>query len=221
MPSIAEDVMAMRDILLTKMTGGRLHIAHVSTHGCVGMIRDAKKQKIRVTCEATPHHFTLTDAALVDYDTNMKMNPPLRSVADRKGIIEGLRDGTIDAIATDHAPHNSIEKNVEFNQAPFGIIGLETAVSLALDRLVNRKIISISRLVELMSVNPAKILNLNKGTLARGREADITVLDLNRKVKVDVSRFRSKSRNTPFHGWTLKGAPVMTIVSGNIVNDSR
>ena len=221
MSSVTEDVIAMRDILLAKMTNGRLHIAHVSTKGCVSMIRDAKKQKINVTCEATPHHFTLTDAAVVGYDTNMKMNPPLRTKEDRRAIIAGLKDGTIDALATDHAPHNIIEKNVEFNLAPFGIIGFETAVSLALHTLVNTKIISVSRLVELMSLNPAKILNLKKGTLSRGADADITVLDMQKKITIDASKFRSKSRNTPFNGWKLKGAPVMTIVSGNIVHDSR
>ncbi len=221
MPCLAEDVMVMRDILLTKMVGGKLHIAHVSTKGAVQMIREAKKQKVSVTCEATPHHFTLIDAALVGYDTNMKMNPPLRSEEDRKAIIEGIRDGTIDVIASDHAPHNIIEKNVEFNRAPFGIIGLETAVSLALDRLVNKKKISISRFVQLMSLNPARILNIKKGTLAKGADADITVLDLKKKITVDASKFKSKSRNTPFNGWKLKGAPVMTIVAGTIVHDSR
>ncbi|MEW5807142.1 MAG: dihydroorotase [Acidobacteriota bacterium] len=221
MPFLAEDVMAIRDILLAEMVKGKLHIAHVSTKGCVNMVREAKKRGAHVTCEVTPHHFTLTDAAVMGYDTNTKMNPPLRSEGDRKAVLEGLKDGTIDCIATDHAPHNSIEKNVEFSQAPFGIIGLETAVSLALDRLVHTRIINLSRLVELMSLNPARILNIKKGILSKGEDADITILDIKKTVTVDVKKLKSKSRNTPFNGLKLKGAPVMTIVSGKIVHDSR
>ncbi len=221
MPSLAEETMVSRNILLAEMTGGRIHIAHVSTKGSLERIREAKKKKIKITCEATPHHFTLTDQAVVGYDTNTKVNPPLRSEEDRKAVIQGIKDGTVDAIASDHAPHNIIEKNVEFNKAPFGLIGLETAVSLAIDRLVNKRIISISKLVELMSLNPARILNLEKGTLSKGADADITVLDLKKQITVNSSKFKSKSRNTPFQGWNLKGAPVMTIVAGNVVHDSK
>ncbi len=221
MPALAEETMVARNISLAEMTGGRIHIAHVSVKGSIERIREAKKRKIGITCEATPHHFTLTDRAVVGYDTNTKVNPPLRSDEDRKAVVQGLKDGTIDAIASDHAPHNAIEKNVEFNRAPFGLIGLETAVSLSLDRLVHKKAVSISRLVELMSWNPAQILGLKKGTLSKKADADITVLDMKKKITVDSSLFKSRSRNTPFHGWELKGAPVMTIVAGKIVHDSK
>jgi dihydroorotase len=221
MPPLAEETMVARNISLAEMTGGKIHIAHVSVKGSIERIREAKKKKIKITCEATPHHFILTDQAVVGYDTNTKVNPPLRSEEDRKAVIQGLKDGTVDAIASDHAPHNAIEKNVEFNQAPFGLIGLETAVSLSLDRLVHKRVISISKLVELMSWNPAKILGLKKGTLSKKADSDITVLDAKKKITVDASLFKSKSRNTPFHGWTLKGAPVMTIVAGKVVHDSR
>lgn len=221
MPGLAEETMVSRNISLAEMTGGKIHISHVSTKGSIERILEAKKKKIRITCEATPHHFTLTDEAVVGYDTNTKVNPPLRSEKDRKAVIQGIKDGTIDAIASDHAPHNAIEKNVEFNRAPFGLIGLETAVSLSLDRLVNKRVINISKMVELMSWNPSKILNLAKGTLSKGADADITVLDLKKKITVDASQFKSKSRNTPFNGWSLKGAPVMTIVRGKVIHDSR
>lgn len=221
MPALAEETMVARNISLSEMTGGKIHIAHVSVRGSIERIREAKKKKIKITCEATPHHFTLTDQAVVGYDTNTKVNPPLRSEEDRKAVIQGIKDGTVDAIASDHAPHNAIEKNVEFNQAPFGLIGLETAVSLSLDRLVHKRIISITELVELMTLKPAKILNLEKGDLSKKADADITVLDLKKKITVDASRFKSKSRNTPFDGWALKGAPVMTIVAGKVIYDSR
>ena len=175
---------------------------------------------MRVTCEVTPHHFTLTDARLADpipYDTNLKMNPPLREPADLDALLEGLRDGTVDVIATDHAPHQPDEKHVEFDRAPFGIIGLETAVPLALDRLVRPGVVTLARLIELLSVNPARILGVAGGTLKAGEAADITVIAPDVSFTVDVARSRSRSRNSPFHGWSLTGAVAATIVGGRTV----
>ncbi|MBI1745230.1 MAG: dihydroorotase [Acidobacteria bacterium] len=218
MSSAAEEVPVARDVILAKVTGARVHIAHVSTRGAIQSIREAKRNGISITAEATPHHFTLTDEAVSHYDTHTKMNPPLRSADDVAAVIEGLADGTIDCIASDHAPHTLEDKMLEYDQAPFGIIGLETAVSLALDRLVRSGCLSIVRLVELMSLAPARLLKLpSKGALSPGYDADITILDVRRTVKVDVRRFRSKGRNTPFNGWELRGAPVMTIVQGKVV----
>lgn len=216
-PAAAEEIMVQRNILLARDTGCRVHIAHISTEEAIDMVRRAKKRGISVTCEATPHHFTLTDEECRSYDTNYKMKPPLRSDKDRKAILKGIKDGTIDCIATDHAPHSEDYKNLEFDYASFGIIGLETAVPLALDQLVNEGVIDISRLVEMFSVNPARILRIPGGSLGVGAKADITIVDHNRTITVDKNKFRSKSRNTPFHGMTLKGAPVMTIISGRIV----
>jgi dihydroorotase len=197
-----------------------VHIAHLSTCGSLRAVREARARGVRVTCEVTPHHFTLTDEQLkapLSYDTNLKMNPPLREAADRDALVAGLADGTVDAIATDHAPHHADEKQVEFDRAPFGIVGLETAVSLALDRLVHPGVISMRRLVELMSLNPAHILRVPGGTLEPGSPADVTVLAPNVSTTVDPSRFRSLSGNTPFGGWTLKGAVAATIVGGRLV----
>jgi dihydroorotase len=215
----AEDLQVSRDIQLAEITGARVHIAHISTAKSVDFVRQAKKLGLTVTCEVTPHHFTLTDAEVCrrNYDTNTKMAPPLRTQADLEAIIEGLRDGTIDAIATDHAPHHTNEKMLEYDLAPNGIIGLETAVSLALDRLVGRGVISLRRMVELLSCQPARLFNLDCGTLKVGSRADVTIFDPEKRVKVDASKFQSKSRNTPFDGWELKGSPVATIVSGRIV----
>ncbi|MBS1812224.1 MAG: dihydroorotase [Acidobacteria bacterium] len=215
----AEDLQVSRDIQLAEITGAHIHIAHISTAKSVDFVRQAKKQGLRVTCEITPHHFTLTDAAIYErsYDTNCKMAPPLRSQADLEACLEGLSDGTIDAIATDHAPHHANEKALEFDQSPNGIVGLETAVSLTLDHLVHRKIISLSRMVELLSTNPAHIFNLGRGTLTTGAVADITIFDPNRKVKIAASEFQSKSRNTPYDGWELTGAPSATIVAGRMI----
>ncbi len=218
-PAAAEEVMVHRDIALAELTRGRVHIAHLSTKGSLRAVADAKARGLRVTCEVTPHHFTLTDEQLngpPSYDTNLKMNPPLREVADRDALVRGLADGTVDVIATDHAPHHYDEKHVEFDRAPFGIVGLETAVSLALDRLVHRSVISIARLVELLSVNPARILRVPGGSLEAGGPADITVLAPDAATTVDANRFRSLSRNTPFNGWTLKGAVAATIVGGRL-----
>ncbi len=215
----AEDLQVSRDIQLAELTGAHVHIAHISTAKSVAFVRQAKQQGLRVTCEITPHHFTLTDAAVFEmqYDTNTKMAPPLRSQADLEACLEGLRDGTIDAIATDHAPHHTNEKAYEFDQSPNGIIGLETAVSLTLDRLVQRGVISLTRMIELLSCNPARLFKLNRGTLQTGAIADVTIFDPNKVLKVEASRFQSKSRNMPFEGWELKGAPHATIVAGRII----
>jgi len=213
-PGAAEVVMVQRDVTLAELTGASVHIAHMSVAGSLAAVRAGKARGVRVTCEVTPHHFVLTDEALDGYDTNVKMNPPLREAADRDALIAGIADGSVDAIATDHAPHHYDEKRVEFDQAPFGIIGLETAVSLALDRLVHPGHIGLARLVELLSVNPARILGVTGGSLAPGAPADLTVLAPDQTVVVDPTTFRSLSRNTPFGGWTLKGAIVATIVGG-------
>jgi dihydroorotase len=216
-PSAAEDIMVDRDITLAAMTRSAVHIAHLSTHGALRSVREGKARGVRVTCEVTPHHFTLTDEDLgapLPYDTRLKMNPPLREHHDKDTLIEGLRDGSIDVIATDHAPHHEDEKNVEFDRAPFGILGLETAVSLGLDRLVHAGVVSLSRLVELMSVNPARIIGVPGGRLAAGDPADLTILAPDTRVTVRAASLRSKSRNTPFDGWTLRGAVAATIVGG-------
>ena len=219
----AEDLQVSRDIQLAELTGAHVHIAHISTAKSVDFVRQAKKQGLRVTCEITPHHFTLTDAAVYEcnYDTNCKMAPPLRSQADLEACLEGLRDGTIDAIATDHAPHHANEKAYEFDQAPNGIIGLETAVSLTLDRLVHRGVITLARMVELLSCNPAQVFKLNRGTLTTGAIADVTIFDPHKTIQVNANTFQSKSRNMPFDGWELKGAPMATIVAGKIVWTNR
>jgi dihydroorotase len=220
-PSVAEDLAVQRDLLLAEYTGGHVHIAHLSTARGAEFVRRAKKSGVAVSCEVTPHHLVLSDAAVADYDTNAKMNPPLRGETDRKALNKALADGTVDAIVTDHAPHHADEKAVEFSRAPFGIVGLETAVSLCLDRLVHGGVISLKRMVELFTIGPSRILRLGRGTLKPGGDADVTVLDLQRHVVVDPSKFRSKSRNTPFAGWSLRGVAVMTVVGGRIVHDSR
>ena len=222
-PAASEEIMVARDLILAEMTGGRIHIAHLSTRKSLELVREAKKKQLRATCEVAPHHFCLTDAVVAEsgYDTNTKMNPPLRDEDDRDGLLQGLADGTVDAIASDHAPHNRIEKEREFDQAPFGILGLETSVSLALDRLLHAGRVDLIRLVSLYTAGPARILNLPRGTLAPGAVADITVLDLDRRVQVDLGALRSKSRNCPYQGWKLRGAPVLTMVGGRIVFDDR
>jgi dihydroorotase len=220
-PGVAEDVMVQRDILLAEYTGGAVHIAHLSTGRAADLVRRAKEAKIRVTCEVTPHHLALTHDAVAGYDTHAKMNPPLRAESDRQALLAAIADGTVDAIASDHAPHNSDEKCVEFSRAPFGIVGLETTVSICLDRLVHGGVIGVPRLVELLACGPASVLRLKKGSLREGDDADITVLDLTREFVVTPDAFESKSVNTPFGGWTLRGGPVMTIVGGRIVHDAR
>ncbi|MEY3205294.1 MAG: hypothetical protein RLZZ21_1625 [Planctomycetota bacterium] len=216
MPAAAEDVMIGRDIILTEATGGRLHVMHVSTAGGVALIRDAKRRGVRVTAEACPHHFTLTDESLRGFDSNYKMSPPLRTAADVEAIIEGLVDGTIDCIATDHAPHAREKKMLELDRAPFGILGLETAVGLSVTRLVATGRIGWPRLIEALSTLPARILGINRGTLRPGAVADITLIDPERSWQVDINTFRSKSINSPFHGWTLRGRAVATIVGGRV-----
>ncbi|HEV8254948.1 MAG TPA: dihydroorotase [Vicinamibacteria bacterium] len=217
-PAAAEAVMVERDVLLAELTGGKVHIAHASAAASVDAVRRGKARGVRVTAEATPHHLLLTDEAVraAEYDTSTKMNPPLRGEDDRQALLQGLRDGAIDCIATDHAPHTVDDKKVEFDHAAFGIVGLETAVALCLDRLVAPGLITLTRLVELLSTRPAATLGLPGGTLAPGAPADVTVLDLSRRQKVDPMRFLSKGRNTPFGGWTLKGAPALTIVAGRV-----
>jgi dihydroorotase len=207
--------MVYRDIRLARLTGARLHIAHVSTAGSVAIIREAKAAGLKVTAETAPHYFTLTDAAVLDFDTNAKVNPPLRSEWDRLAVIEGLADGTLDAVACDHAPHSVLEKDLEFAAAAFGLIGLETSLGLTL-RLVHAGEITLGRAIALMSANPAAILRVPGGTLAVGAPADVTLIDLNRDWTVEVNEFASKSRNCPFNGWTLPGKTFMTIVGGKI-----
>jgi len=223
-PAAGEAIMVERDVLLAELTGGKVHIAHASAAASVDAVRRGKARGVRVSAEATPHHLLLTDQLVKDseYDTATKMNPPLRSEADRQGLLQGLRDGTLDCIATDHAPHTVDDKTVEYDHAAFGIVGLETAVALCLDRLVGEGLLDLPRLVALLSTNPARVLGLPGGTLAPGSPADVTVLDLARKRPVEPARFESKGRNTPFAGWQLKGWPVMTIVDGRVVwKDAR
>jgi len=219
-PGHAESVMVERDISMAELTGGHFHVAHMSARQSLRAVREGKSRDVRVTAEVAPHHFILSDEAIVErggYDTNFKMNPPLRSDEDRDAMIDGLRDGSIDVIATDHAPHHADEKALEFDRAPFGIVGLETCVSLCFDRLVHPGHISIARFVELLSANPARVMNLPGGTLTEGGPADITILAPDAAVTVQASRFRSKGRNTPFGGWALKGAVAATIVGGRAV----
>jgi dihydroorotase len=219
-PGVAESLMVDRDVSLAELTGGHVHICHMSARQSLRAVRAGKERGVRVTCEVAPHHFTLTDAALdgaVKYDTNFKMNPPLREQADLDAMIEGIADGTVDVIATDHAPHHADEKMVEFDRAPFGITGLETAVPLVFDRLVHAGRISAARAIALLSTNPARVLNLPGGTLAEGAPADIVVIDPDRRTTVDVTTQRSKSRNTPFNGWELRGAVALTLVAGRPV----
>lgn len=219
-PAAAEAVIVERDIALAEMTGSRLHVAHLSTRQALRGVWGAKSRGVNVTCEVAPHHFALTDERLsapIPYDTNLKMNPPLRERADVEAILQAFKAGTVDVIATDHAPHQWDEKHVEFDRAPFGIIGLETAVPLALDRLVHAGVITLRRLVQLMSVNPCRILNVPGGSLRPDRPADVTVLAPSASLTVDLSRSRSRSRNSPFDGWTLRGAVAATIVGGKTV----
>jgi len=216
-PSLAEEVMVSRDIKLAEFTGGRVHIAHVSTKGSVELIRAAKKKGIKVTCEATPHHFSLTDELIKTFNTNARVNPPLRTKKDVEEIKKGLRDGTIDCIATDHAPHSIEEKDVEFNAAPPGLVGLETALGLVISELVNKKILSWEQAIAGLTTNPAKILNLNLGKIEKGSPADITIIDPRISWTVDTSQFKSKSKNSPFEGRELTGKAWMTMVDGKIV----
>ena len=214
-PPEAEEAMIARDIALAGLTRGRLHIAHVSTRGSVRLVREAKERGINVTAETCPHYFSITEKAVEGYNTNAKVNPPLRTGEDIAAIKLGLKDGTIDVIATDHAPHHRDEKLREFDHAPFGISGLETALGLSL-RLVEEDVLTVGQLVEKMTLNPARILGLNKGTLRSGSDADITIVDLKKEFRVEAEKFTSKGKNTPFEGWVLKGTPVMIICKGKI-----
>jgi dihydroorotase len=216
-PGEAEELMVERDVTLANLTRQRVHIAHLSTRGSLRAVRTGRARGVAVTCEVTPHHFVLTDEALEGYDTNVKMNPPLREATDRDALIEGLADGSIDAIATDHAPHHADEKALEFDRAPFGIVGLETCVSLTFDRLVHSGVIPLSRMIALLSVNPARLLKVTGGSLAVGAPADITLLAPDLEVTVDRASFLSASRNTPFDGWRLRGGVAATVVGGRLV----
>jgi dihydroorotase len=215
-PAQAEDIMVARDIALAELTGGRLHIAHVSTVGAVRLVHDAKARGLRVTAEVTPHHLFLTDEAVRGYDPNTKMYPPLRTAADVEALRQALKDGTIDAIATDHAPHDLADKEVEFDQAPVGIIGLETSLPLTL-RLVNEGALTLTDAIAKLTWGPSQVLGLARGTLQVGADADVTLIDTQTEYVVDRREFRSKSRNSPFHGWTLKGRAVMTLCAGKVV----
>lgn len=218
-PAAAEDIMVARNIALSELTGARLHLAHISTAGSVRMVREAKSRGIKVTAEACPHHFSLTEEVCRGYNTHAKMNPPLRTWQDVQAIKDGLRDGTIDVIATDHAPHAAQEKQQEFSEAPFGIVGLETALPLTF-ALVEEGVLTTEAAVAKLSTDPAKAFGLNKGTLQPGADADVVVIDPNESWEVDPVKFRSKSRNTPFAGWKVKSRVKITIVSGRVVFQS-
>jgi len=215
-PGSAEDVMVARDILLAEDTRGRYHVAHLSTARSLGLVRRARAEGLRVTCEVAPHHLILTDeeVAKSGFSTHTKMKPPLRSERDREALVNGLSDGSVDCIASDHAPHHQDEKDVQFNLAPFGILGLETTLSLCLDRLVRPGLVSLPRLVELLSTGPARVLGIPGGTLEAGSPADVTVFHPDEEVTIRAAAFRSRSRNTPFDGWKLHGRPVATFLEG-------
>jgi dihydroorotase len=217
MSAAAEETHIARDIMLCRQTGARVHIAHISTAGAVNLLREAKREGLPVTCEVTPHHLALTDAAVVGFDTNTKMSPPLRAEEDRAALIEAALDGSIDAIATDHAPHHMDEKMLEYDHAPFGVIGLETALGVVLGALYHNGKANLDHVLRLMSAGPARTFGLPGGTLAPGAPADITIFDPEAEWSVDPARFKSKSRNTPFAGWTLRGRVVATLVGGRKV----
>ncbi len=219
-PSMSEEIMVARDVMLARLTGGRIHIQHVSARGSVDLIRQARREKLHVTGEVTPHHMALTDECVKTYDTNYKMNPPLRSEADRQALIAALADGTITVIATDHAPHTQTAKLVEFDFAPFGIVGLETALGVALTTLYREKVLSLSDLVAKFTAGPAEVLGFRNYSLADGNVADITVFDPEAEWVVDAEKFQSLGRNTPFHGKTLYGRPRATLVEGCFVFDT-
>ena len=220
-PAAAEEIMVSRNIFLSRLTDTPVHMAHISSKGSVRMIAEAKAEGLKITAETAPHYFTLTDACLQTYDTNLKMDPPLRSEKDCQAILEALRDGTIDALASDHAPHQGEEKLVEFNYAPFGVIGLETMVGVSFNQLYHKEKFELSKLIELYTTRPAAILRLDKGTLKPGADADVSIIDLDREWEIDASRFKSKSRNTPFDKWRVKGKAVATIVGGKVVYQDK
>lgn len=216
-PAAAEEITVSRDLIVAGAVGGKLHLAHLSTAGSMQLVREAKSRGSSATCEVMTHHFSLTDEAVRGFGTNTKMNPPLRSEQDRQALLEAIADGTVDVIATDHAPHHADEKLLEFDHAPFGIVGLETAIPLACTHLVHTGVIDVARLVELMAINPSRILGVDRGGLDVGAPADITVIDLQQEREVAASEFHSLSRNTPFDGVALRGWPVATIVGGKVV----
>ena len=218
-PAVAEEVMAARDVVLAELTGGRVHIAHVSTRGALERVRDGKARGVAVTCEVTPHHLARTDQAVADseYDTDTKVNPPLRSGDHVEALIQGVLDGTVDCLATDHAPHHADEKVLEYDLAPFGVVGLETAIPVTYDLLVRRRKLPLRLFIALWSSNPARLFRLPGGSLKVGSPADITVLDLDARATVNPDRFRSLSRNTPFAGQRLKGWPAATLVGGKVL----
>jgi dihydroorotase len=219
-PGVAESLMVERDVSLAELTNGHVHVAHMSARQSLRAVRSGKDRGVKVTCEVAPHHFTLTDASLegpVKYDTNLKMNPPLRDEADRDAMLEGIADGTVDLIATDHAPHHADEKMLEFDRAPFGIVGLETAVPIVFDKLVHAGRITLKRMVELLSVNPARVFGVPGGALTAGTPADVTVLAPDVRTTIRAAALKSKSKNTPFDGWELRGSVAATIVGGRIV----
>jgi dihydroorotase len=216
-PSAGEEMIVMRNVLLAELCGTPIHCQHLSADGSVRILRDARARGISISGEVCPHHIALTDESLQGFDTNFKMNPPLRAQADVDRLIQGIADGTITILASDHAPHCAYEKEIEFDMAPFGIVGLETELSLFIDILVHKKkAISLPRLIEMLTVEPARLLRLDRGTLSEGAPADVTVIDPNKEWKVDASQFESRSRNTPFDGWELKGKAVKTIVGGKV-----
>ncbi len=216
MPAAAEEIMVNRDIILAELTEGRLHILHTSTAGSVDLIRRARKRGVRVTTEACPHHFTLTDECLRSFDSNFKMSPPLRTQRDVEAIIEGLKDGTIEVIATDHAPHAPEKKTRELDQAPNGVIGLETLLPICIRSLIEPGHLTWPQLIEKLTINPARILGIDRGTLKPGADADVTVIDPNLEWVIDPTQFKSKSRNCPFAGWKVRGRAVLVLVSGQI-----
>jgi len=215
-PKESEEIMVARDLLLAELTGARLHICHVSTKRSVELIREAKRRGVKVTCEVTPHHFTLTEELVKSFDTNTKVNPPLRKKEDIKAIAKGLKDGTIDVIASDHAPHLSTEKELEYEMAPFGMIGLQTTLPLVMKQLVERKILTLSEAVAKLTTNPAKILNLRKGQIKVGADADLTIIDPRKEWQFKSEDIQSLSKNSPFIGWEFKGKVTLTIVDGRI-----
>jgi dihydroorotase len=220
-PAAAEEIMVERDILLAQLTGARVHLCHVSTRGSVDLIRRAKEQGIRVTAEVTPHHLTLTDGACEGYDTHAKMNPPLREAADVTALRAALKEGVIDCVASDHAPHAYDAKEAAFDDAPFGIIGLETAFAVAYTELVESGLFTLPELIARMSTAPAKLLGLPGGTLSPAAPADVVVLDVTARWKVDPTLFFSKSRNTPFAGRALTGRAALTLVGGRVVHEAK
>jgi dihydroorotase len=219
-PPEAEEIIVGRNLVLARMTGGRLHVAHLSVGRALELVRQAKAEGVNVTCEVTPHHLSLTDEAIRSFDTSLKVAPSLRTSADVDALVAGVVDGTVDAIATDHAPHTAIEKEVEFADAPFGLIGLESAVPVILEYLHHRREIGLPRIVELMSTNPARILGVPGGTLKPGSPADLVVCDPDREQTIDARAFKSKSRNCPYHGWRLRGFVLLTMVGGSVVHNA-